>query len=134
MQKGEQKMAKIQIFTEQAPKPVARYSQGILIDKHLYVQGIIALDPQTGKLVEGNIETQTKRVFESIRAIVEEADMNFSNIITVKVFLSDLAHYPKFNQIYNSFFQAEPPPVRTTVQAKLPFEALLEVEVMAYGE
>ncbi len=124
-------MSKILIRTPHAPVPVARYSQGILVDSTLYVQGVIALDPETSLLVGGDIEVQSERVFKSIKAIVETAGMTMSDIVKVSVFLDNLSDYPKFNQIYNSYFLLDPPPVRTTVQAKLPFGALVEVEVIA---
>jgi 2-iminobutanoate/2-iminopropanoate deaminase len=124
-------MSKIVIKTPKAPVPVARYSQGIMVNDTLYVQGVIALDPQTGRLVDGDIVIQSERVFDSIRAIIEAAKMSFADIVAVKAFLNDLSDYPKFNQVYDSRFLTDPPPVRTTVQAKLPFGALLEVEVIA---
>ncbi len=126
-------MQKIQINVKDAPKPVARYSQGIVVNNTLYIQGVIALDPVTGKLVDNGIENQTKRVFDSIRAIVEGAGMRMADVVKVTVFLSDLADYQKFNEVYNSCFPYDPPPVRTTVQAKMPFGALIEAEAIAYN-
>jgi 2-iminobutanoate/2-iminopropanoate deaminase len=124
----------IHIHTNQARSPVARYSQAIKVGNTLYVQGVIAFDPVTKKLVSGDISVQTNRVFESIRSILAAADMGFGNVVKVMVFLADLKAYPEFNNIYDSVFTADPPPVRTTVQAKLPFGALVEVEVIAYRE
>ena len=124
-------MSKTVIKTDRAPKAVARYSQGIKVGNTLYVQGVIALDPQTGKLVTGTIESQAERVFESLKAIVETAGMTLADAVKVTAFLANLEDYPKFNEIYGRHFSAEPPPVRTTVQAKLPLSALVEVEVIA---
>ena len=124
-------MSKTVIKTDRAPKAVARYSQGIKVGNTLYVQGVIALDPQTGKLVTGTIEPQAERVFESLKAIVETAGMTLADAVKVTVFLANLEDYPKFNEIYGRHFSAEPPPVRTTVQAKLPLGALVEIEVIA---
>ena len=124
-------MSKTVIWTDRAPKPVARYSQGIKVGNTLYVQGVIALDPQTGKLVEGDVQAQTTRVFKSLSAILQEAGMNLANVVKVTAFLSDLGDYAAFNEVYGRHFVSEPPPVRTTVQAKLPLGALVEVEVIA---
>jgi 2-iminobutanoate/2-iminopropanoate deaminase len=124
-------MPKIVINTPDAPTPVARYSQGIIVDNTLYVQGVIAIDPQTGRLIEGDVEAQSERVFKSIRAIIAAAGMNMGDIVKVSAFLDNLSDYAKFNQVYGSCFLNDPPPVRTTVQAKLPFGALVEVEVIA---
>ena len=124
-------MNKTAVQTTGAPTPLARYSQGIMVGNTLYVQGVIALDPASNKLIEGDIKTQSKRVFESIKAIVEAANMKMSDVVKVTAFLSDLEDYPKFNEVYNKYFTAEPPPVRTTVLAKMPFGAHLEVEAIA---
>jgi 2-iminobutanoate/2-iminopropanoate deaminase len=124
-------MSKTVIKTDRAPKPVARYSQGIKVGNTLYVQGVIALDPQTGKMIDGGIAEQTTRVFKSLVAILQEAGMTLTNVVKVTAFLSDLGDYAAFNEVYGRHFSAEPPPVRTTVQAKLPLGALLEVEVIA---
>lgn len=124
-------MRKTVIKTPRAPKAIARYSQGIRVGDTLYAQGVIALDPQTGKLVAGDIAQQTERVFESLMAIVEAAGMTMADIVKVTAFLANLEDYPKFNEIYGRYFSTEPPPARTTVQAKLPLGALVEVDVIA---
>ena len=126
-------MVKRTVKTDKAPVPVARYSQGIKVDTTLYVQGVIALDPKTNKLIDGDISAQSGRVFESIKAIVETAGMTMSHVVKLTAFLADLNDYPKFNEVYNSYFTQDPPPVRTTVQARMPFGALVEVDVIACG-
>lgn len=124
-------MRKVEIKVKGAPKPVARYSQGLMINGTLYIQGVIALDPEFGKLVGVNIEGQTKRVFDSIKAIVEGAGMRMADVVKVTVYLSDLENYHKFNKVYETYFSNDVPPVRTTVEAKLPFGALLEADAIA---
>ena len=124
-------MSKKAVKTDNAPAPVARYSQGIKIGNTLYVQGVIALDPASNKLIAGDIGAQAKRVFESIGAILESASMTMADVVKVTAFLSDLKDYSGFNDVYSSYFTTDPPPVRTTVQARMPFGALLEVEVIA---
>ena len=124
-------MSKQVIITDKAPRPVARYSQGILVENTLYVQGVIALDPTTNKLVEGPMAVQARRVFESIKAVVEKAGLTMADVVKVTAFLSNLEDYPAFNEVYRQYFMADPPPVRTTVQAKMPFGALVEVDVIA---
>ncbi len=124
-------MNKTAVQTAKAPTPLARYSQGVKVGGTLYVQGVIALDPESNKLAEGDIKVQSRRVFKSIEAIVEAAGMKMSDVVKVTAFLADLNDYSGFNEIYNSYFTTNPPPVRTTVQAKMPLGALLEVEVIA---
>ena len=120
--------------SDNAPAPAARYSQAIKAGNTLYLQGMIALDPATGKLTGNDIVSQTNRVFKSITSVLSEAGMNVASVIKATVFLADLADYPEFNKIYNSYFTMDPPPVRTTVQAKLPFNALVEVDCIAWQE
>lgn len=124
-------MSKKVIIADNAPRPVTRYSQGILAGNTLYVQGVIALDPKTGKMTEGPMDAQARRVFESIKAIVEKAGLTMADVVKVTAFLSNLDDYPAFNEVYRQYFMADPPPVRTTVQAKMPFGALVEVDVIA---
>jgi 2-iminobutanoate/2-iminopropanoate deaminase len=124
-------MSKQVIMTDKAPRPAARYSQGILVDNTLYVQGVIALDPTTNKLTEGPAAVQARRVFESIKAIVEKAGLAMADVVKVTAFLSNLDDYPAFNEVYRQYFAADPPPVRTAVQAKIPLGALVEVDVIA---
>lgn len=127
-------MSNIAVRTDGAPLPLARYSQAVKAGNTLYLQGVIALDPATGKLAGNGIKEQSERVFQSIEAILEEAGMKPAHVVKVTAFLSDLADYPGFNEVYNAFFASDPPPARTTVQAKLPLGALLEVEAVAWKE
>ena len=124
-------MSKSVVQSDQAPAPVARYSQGIRIGNTLYVQGVIALDPATKKMVEGPVAVQAERIFASIRSILETGGLSLADVVKVTVFLANLEDYPAFNAVYNKYFSADPPPVRTTVQARPPLGALVEVEVIA---
>jgi len=124
-------MNKTVIKSNQAPTPVARYAQGIRVGNTLYVQGVIALDPQTKKMVAGAIDVQTERIFASIKAILEAGGMTLADVVKVTAFLANLEDYPAFNTVYNRYFTADPAPVRTTVQAKPPLGALVEIEVVA---
>ena len=124
-------MSKTVIKSNQAPTPVARYSQGIRMGNTLYVQGVIALDPQTNKMVTGAIDVQTERIFTSIKAILEAGEMTLADVVKVTAFLANLEDYPAFNTVYNRYFTADPAPVRTTVQAMPPLGALVEIEVVA---
>jgi 2-iminobutanoate/2-iminopropanoate deaminase len=122
------------IQTDNAPRPVARYSQGIRVGNTLYVQGMTALDPKTNTILSGDVRKQSEQVFQSIGAILKEAGMGFENVVRVAAFLSDIADYPAFNEVYNRHFDTKIPPVRTTVQAGLPLGAKVEVEVIAAAE
>jgi len=114
-----------------APKPIAPYSQAILAGDTLYVSGQIAIDPYTGKLVDNDIPSQTRQIFANIRAILKEVDMDFSNIVKVSIFLSDMGIYKEVNEVYGTFF-TENPPAREAIAAKgLPMGVDVEMSCIA---
>lgn len=120
------------IKTDKAPLPVAHYSQAIKCGNLVFLQGLIAIDPSTNKIVSGGIREHTLQVFKNISAILEGAGLDRSHILRVTVFLTNLKDYNEFNRTYNTFFDNKVPPVRTTVQAKVPLGSRLEIEATAY--
>ncbi len=124
-------MSRQMIQSQDAPAPVAKYAQAVKCNGMLFLQGMIGLDPKTGQLVEGGVEAQTLRVFRSIEAILQEAGMGVANLVKVTVFLADLEDFPRFNTLYNAWVDAQTPPARTAVEAKLPLGARVEVECIA---
>ncbi|ERM92845.1 dfrA [Caldanaerobacter subterraneus subsp. yonseiensis KB-1] len=120
------------INTDAAPKAVGPYSQAVLVDGFLYTAGQIAIDPATGEMVEADIEKQTERVLENIRAILKAAGMDFNNVIKTTVFVTNMADFAKINEIYGRYFK-DNPPARSLVEVKsLPKGALIEIEVVAH--
>ena len=114
-----------------APKPIAPYSQAILAGDTLYISGQIAIDPYTGKLVEGGAAAQTKRIMENIRAILKEEEMDFSHVVKCSIFMSDMELYKDVNDIYGSYFQIDPP-AREAIAAKgLPMNVDIEISCIA---
>ena len=119
------------ISTEKAPKAIGPYSQAIMVDDVLYLAGQIALDPQSGQLVEGGIEIQTHRVMQNLNAVLEAADFSFNDVVESQVFLSDLNHYSAMNAVYSKYFE-ESPPARAVVEAaRIPRDALVEIMMVA---
>ena len=119
------------ISTEQAPKAIGPYSQAIMVDDVLYLAGQIALDPQSGQLVEGGIEAQTHRVMQNLNAVLEAAGFNFNDVVQTQVFLSDLNNYTPMNAVYAKYF-VERPPARAVVEAaRIPRDALVEIMMVA---
>ena len=114
-----------------APKPIAPYSQAILSGNTLYVSGQIAIDPYTGKLVEGGAAEQTKRVMENIRAILKEEEMDFSHVVKCSIFLSDMALYKDVNEVYGSYFPTDPPAREAIAARGLPMGVDVEVSCIA---
>jgi len=126
---------KRRISTSLAPQAIGPYSQGIKCGNLLFVSGQIAIDPSTGKLVEGDIKIQTKRVLENIKAIVEAAGGSMKDIVRTTCYLTDISLFKDFNEAYASFFE-EDPPARTTIEVSaLPRQgALVEIDAIAYIE
>ena len=119
------------IATDQAPKAIGPYSQAILVDGTLYVAGQIALDPSSGKLVEGGIEVQTRRVMQNLNAVLDAAGYRFDDVVQTQVFLSNLNHYKAMNSVYATYFD-ESPPARAVVEAaRIPRDALVEIMMVA---
>jgi len=122
------------IFTDKAPKPVGSYSQAIKVGGFLFVSGQLPIDPETGKMVSGDIGTQTKIVLNNIANILKAANMDVKDVVAVYVFLRDLKLFSDFNRAYGEFF-GDHKPTRVTVEvSRLPKDALLEVSVIAYRE
>ena len=119
------------IATDQAPKAIGPYSQAILVDGTLYLAGQIALDPSSGKLVEGDIEVQTRRVMQNLNAVLDAAGYQFDDVVQTQVFLSNLNHYKAMNSVYATYFE-ERPPARAVVEvARIPRDALVEIMMVA---
>lgn len=124
---------KEKVSTPFAPQAIGPYSQGILCGSLLFVSGQLAIDPSTGKLIEGDIKAQTQRVLENIKAIVEAAGGTMKDVIKTTCYLKDIKLFKEFNEVYSTFFQ-EDPPARTTIEvSSLPREgALIEIDAIAY--
>jgi 2-iminobutanoate/2-iminopropanoate deaminase len=119
------------IATTDAPAAIGPYSQGVRVGSTLYCAGQIPLDPRSGQIVTGGIDTQTRRVMDNIAGILKAEGMSFENVVKTTIFLTDLAHFQAVNEIYGSCFKKEPP-ARSTVQVSgLPKGALVEIEVIA---
>lgn len=118
------------ISTDKAPKAVGPYSQAILLNNTLYASGQIAIDPETQTMVDGDIVAQTERICKNIEAVLNEAGMNFDNVVKTTCFLAEMADFVTFNGIYEKYFVSKP--ARSCVAAKqLPKNALAEIEVIA---
>lgn len=121
---------KVKIESGNAPKTIGPYSQAVLVDDTLYVSGNIPVNPATGDVADG-IVNQSKQVFENMKAVLNEAGMDFENVVKTTAFLTDLSNFATFNEIYASYFVA-PYPARSCVEvSKLPKNVLVEVECIA---
>jgi len=122
---------KTPIQTTEAPKAIGPYSQAIRIGEFLYSSGQIALDPNTGSLVLGGVEEQTKQVMKNLMAVLAEARMGFEDVVKTTIFIKNMDDFAKVNEIYGSYLK-EPYPARSTVEvARLPKDVLIEIDVIA---
>jgi 2-iminobutanoate/2-iminopropanoate deaminase len=120
------------INTTNAPAPVGPYNQAILIDDTLYISGQIALDPVSMKMIEGSIEEEAKKVMQNIKAILQEVDFSFENIIKTTIFITDMNNFSRVNTIYGEYFDNKTAPARETVEVSaLPKNAKIEISVIA---
>ena len=114
------------------PKPVGAYSPAIAASGLLFCAGQIALDPTTGKFVEGGVREQTQQVLANVKALVEGAGSSVDKIVMTTIFLADIADGAVVNELYGEFVNSEAPPARQTVAVKdLPMGALVEISVIA---
>ena len=125
------------IETEDAPKAIAQYSQGIMYSpisldsKLIFTAGQIGMDPQTGELVEGGIVAETERTMENLRAVLQAAYTSFERVIKVTIYLADINDYPVVNRIYARYI-GDKPPARSAVEVSaMPMGALVEIECIA---
>lgn len=120
------------VNTSNAPAPIGPYNQAILIKDTLYISGQIPIDPATGKLVEGNIKEQAGQCMQNLKAILEEADMTFENVVKTSIFLKDMQLFSKVNEVYGTYFNADTAPARETVEvANLPLFVNVEISMIA---
>jgi 2-iminobutanoate/2-iminopropanoate deaminase len=119
------------VLTPRGPKPIGPYSQAIKANGLLFVSGQVALDPQSGEFVGTDVQTQTERVLENLKAIVEAAGTSLKHVVKTTVFLKDMNDFPAMNETYARYFTT-PAPARSTVQAaRLPKDALVEIDLIA---
>ncbi len=119
------------ITAERAPAAIGPYSHGVAVGDLFFTSGQIPLVPETGKLVEGPIESQAEQVLRNLEAVLAANDMTFANVVKTTVFLADLADFAAVNAVYATRFP-EHPPARSCVQvAALPAGAKLEIELVA---
>ncbi len=119
------------IHTDSAPKAIGPYSQAIRAGHLIFAAGQTPIDPATGNLVEGEIETQTRRVLDNIKAVLAAAGAGLDQVVKTTVFMTNLGDFARMNAVYAEYFPANPP-ARSTVQVSaLPKGAMVEIECVA---
>ncbi|MDP2982098.1 MAG: RidA family protein [Candidatus Latescibacter sp.] len=119
------------VRTDKAPSPVGPYSQAIVSGGFVFCSGQIAIDPETGLLIDQDIESETTRVMVNLKAVLECAGSALEKVVKTTIFLCDLKDFTRMNEVYGSFFEGDPP-ARSAVQvAALPRGVRVEIECIA---
>ena len=125
-------MNKQRIHSDHAPAAIGPYSQAIQIGDTIYTAGQVALNPETGQLIEGDVREQARRALENLRSVLSAAGASFTDVVKTTVFLVDMVDFTALNEVYGEYFDAEMPPARSTVAvAGLPRGARVEIECIA---
>lgn len=119
------------VSTERAPKAIGPYVQAIKANGFLFTSGQVALDPQTGKLISGDISAQTHQVFENLKAVLKAAGTSLERAVKINVYLTDMADFPKMNEVFAEYVGKDKPARTTIGVAQLPLGARVEIDVVA---
>ena len=118
------------ISTANAPKAIGPYSQAVRANGFIFVSGQIPSDPASGELLAGDVATQTARVLENLKAIVEAAGSSLDRAVKVTVFLKDMGEFARMNEVYARYFPKDPPARATVEVARLPRDVSVEMDIV----
>jgi 2-iminobutanoate/2-iminopropanoate deaminase len=119
------------VTTSRAPAPVGPYSQARLAGNTLYLAGQIGLDPETGEMVAGGVEAETRQAMANLNAVLRSAGFTFEDVVSTQVFLADIGDYGAMNAVYAEHFEAAPPARAALQVAALPLGARVEILMTA---
>jgi 2-iminobutanoate/2-iminopropanoate deaminase len=119
------------VLTDRGPKPIGPYSQAIKVNGLLFVSGQVSIDAKTNEFVPGDVAQQTQRVLDNLKAIVEAAGSKLGHVVKTTVYLKNMSDFAAMNEVYAKYFSAAPPARSTVEVARLPKDALVEMDVIA---
>lgn len=119
------------ITSDNAPAPIGPYNQAILAGNTLYISGQIALDPASGKLMTSTIAEETTWVMKHLGSILKEAGMDYSNLVKCSIFIKNMDDFAAINEVYGSYFEADPPARETVEVCRLPKDVNVEISAIA---
>lgn len=122
------------VQTEAAPQAIGPYSQAIKAGGFVFASGQIPIDPQTGQFVSGGVAEQTEQVLKNLSAVLEAAGSGLSQVVKTTVFLSSMQEFSAMNEVYARFFTDQPPARATVEAARLPKDALVEIDAIALAK
>ncbi len=120
------------IETSKAPAPVGPYSQAVEVNGFLYCSGQIAINPESGELVLGNISSETTQVMQNVKAVLDEAQLGFENVFKTAIFLTSMSDFKAVNEVYAEYFKTNPPARSCVAVKELPKGVNVEIEVIAF--
>ena len=119
------------IKTQNAPAPIGPYNQAVIHNETLYVSGQIGINPETGKLVEADLETETHQVMKNLTAVLEAAGADVNDLIKCSIFVLDMGAFAQINEVYGSYFTGHFPARETVEVSALPAKAQVEISAIA---
>lgn len=122
------------VQTDKAPKAIGPYEQAVKVSGFLFTSGQIAIDPATGKLIEGDVSAQTRRVLENLKAVLEAGGSSLDRVLKATVYLTDLSAFSKMNEVYAQYLGHVKPARSTVGVASLPLGAGVEIDLVAIAE
>ena len=130
-ERSEEDGVKEVIATTEAPKAIGPYSQAIKVGNMLFCSGQLPIDPETSEIVRGAIEAQTQQVLDNLGAVLKEAGMNYTDVVSVTVFIAEMDNFDRINKVYTEYFK-EHPPARCAVEvSRLPKDVGIEITLIA---
>jgi 2-iminobutanoate/2-iminopropanoate deaminase len=124
-------MPKTIVRSDNAPAPVASYSQAVRAGEFLFLSGQLGLDPKSGQMVPGGVEAETRQILENLGAVLAAASATFDDVVKATVYLADMEEFAAFNAVYAQYFEGQPPARVTIGVAALPRKARVEIEAIA---
>ncbi|NLW23661.1 MAG: RidA family protein [Clostridia bacterium] len=118
------------VYSKKAPAAIGPYTQGVKAGDLLFISGQLPIDPGTGELLTGDIQTQTKQVMENLKAIIEEAGATLEDVVKTTIFLKDMNQFSLVNEAYGEYFKDNPPARACIEIARLPKDAQIEIEAV----
>ncbi|MDO8726412.1 MAG: RidA family protein [Candidatus Methanoperedens sp.] len=119
------------VNTSKAPNAIGPYSQAIKTNKMVFISGQIAIDPESQQFIDGDIETQAKRVLDNLKSVIEASGCSLENVVKTTIYLTDINDFSKVNEIYATYFSSGKPARSTVCVAALPKNAKVEIDAIA---
>lgn len=120
------------MLSKKAPAAIGPYSPALKVGNLIFASGQVPIDPKTGKMIEGDIEAQTRRALENLKAVLKPYSIGLENVVKATIFLKDMNNYSRVNKVYGEYFK-EKFPARSCVEvSRLPKDANIEIEAIAF--